>query len=238
MTEDDVWFTREIDLAGLAAQARARGIGQIRLGWLGKDIDDEYAKTAPLGPDLIALEPQPLILMPTIAMRWLFENRFRLYSIAHRMGRVTDASPRGYVPRYWVLNSISMALWDKRFWQAVWRDSGDVVDEEIQLSSAAAYYRRYRRSGFFARITAESAVTTFQSASTNGFHSVGFDVHVLNSALNSRWLSGALDPNDGFPRDMPLKVFADSLPSDLRVAYYAWVDDFKARYRAQGCNVG
>ncbi len=58
MTEDDVWFTREIDLAGLAAQARARGIGQIRLGWLGKDIDDEYAKTAPLGPDLIALEPR------------------------------------------------------------------------------------------------------------------------------------------------------------------------------------
>ncbi len=84
--------------------------------------------------------------------RGCFENRFA--SDPSRIGRGTDSSSS--VMSRWLLNSISMALWDKRFWQAVWRDSGDVVDEEIQLSSAAAYYRRYRRSGsFFPRITPE-----------------------------------------------------------------------------------
>lgn len=238
MTEDDVWFTRTIDLAELTAQARDRRIGQIRLGWLGKDIDSEYARATPIGGDLVALEPQQLILLPSTAMGWLFHNRFRLYSIAHRMGRVTDPSPRGYVPRYWVLNSISMAHWDKRFWLSVWRDSTEVVDEESQLRSAAAYYRRHRRNAsFLARVAAESARTTFQSAATNGFHSDIFDMHRFNSALNARWLSGELDADEGFPADFPLEVLAGSLTPDLRASYYEWVEDFKARYRAQGCCV-
>lgn len=238
MTEDDVWFTRAIDLSDLTGQARLRRIGQIRLGWLGKDIDAEYARTSLIADGLLALEPGPLILLPSTAMRWLFTNRFRLYSIAHRAGRVTEPSPRSYVPRYWVLNSISMALWDKRFWLAVWRGSVGIVDEEAQLRSAAAYYRRHRRNPtFFARVDVESARTTFQSAAGNGNHSDAFDIRVLNSALNTLWLSGGLDADQGLPGDLPFEVLAGVLPVDLRGRYREWVEVFKSQYRAQGCRV-
>ena len=237
MTEDDCWFTQQINIDTLVEQCEANSVHLLKLGWLGNTADDRFQKIEELTAQINRCIPQKLILKGESFMNAFFYNKYKFYSLLYKLGIVDNTTQQ----RYWTLNSILMGLYDKNYWLAIWRNMSGIVDEKKQLVNAAVFYRKDKNNlNFTSRLKDEAMKTTFQSSATGSYHEYGnvFDVNLFNHVLNEAWLSGTFDPMENYPQDFSeeyIKKFISAKP-ELK-GWHHWAEDFRNQYRKLGCEI-
>ena len=237
MTEDDVWFTKPINIDELRENALKHNINLLKLGWLGSHKDDQWAEIKPINKLVSSIKPKDLFLPCTPFIDWFFYNKYKFFTILYKLGKVNHES----TTKYWLLNSILMGFWEKNYWLYIWKDANGKVDEKQQLRNAAIYYKKHHKNqNFIARLSDEAMKTTFQSSATNSYHRYGidFDVNYFNYLINEAWLDGRFDAMQNFPKDFDLgylERFLDKkIPSEN---FKIWVENFKNQYKKLGCEV-
>ncbi|WP_026315427.1 glycosyltransferase [Riemerella columbina] len=237
ITEDDVWFTKPINIDVLQEKAKKHNISLLKVGWLHNTQDDQYIHINNIDQQLENNIPKTLFTGSKWLMDLFFYNKYKFFSIAYKLGIFDNYTKR----KYWVLNSILMGFWKKDYWLEVWKDAKGKVDEKQQLRNAAAYYHKRRKNpNFVARLNQEAMKTTFQSSATNSYHEYGynFDVNYFNYLMNEAWYNDKLDSMQNYPNDFSIEYFESFFDDKIdKKEFRNWVEQFKNQYRNLGCNV-
>lgn len=236
ITEDDVWFTENININELVEKLKKHQVHLLKLGWLGNN-DNNSVYLENIDANLVSTQPKDLFLSHPIIMDWFFYNKFKFFSLAYKLGIFDNQTKL----KYWTLNSILMGLWKKDYWLSVWKDSKGKVDEKQQLRNASIYYKKHKdNKNFIARLKSEAMRTTFQSSATNSYHKYGFefDVNLFNHLINEAWYNNNFDIMQNFPKDFSLDYFISFVKDKINIdEYKKWVEQFKNQYKNLGCNV-
>jgi len=234
VTEDDVWFTGEIDLSEIASQMEETNIHLTKLGWLGNFEDDRFVQIQSLGKNLDAIIPQKLFTSNEFVMDMFMYNKYKFFTILYKFGFVDNKTKR----KYWALNSILMGLYQKDYWLHIWKDAQGKVDEKQQLRNAVAWYHKNRKNkNLIARTKREFLKTTFQSSATNSYHKYGFDfdVNYFNYLMNEAWFQDKFDVMQNFPDDFSSEYFERFFDEKIKKEeFHKWVGKFKQQYRNLG----
>lgn len=237
VTEDDVWFTHEVNLDELTSNMKQHAIELLKLGWLGNFQDDRFLHVKPLNDKIHAAMPTKIFTSGETVMDFYMYNRFKFFSLLCRLGLANNNSKK----KYWNLNSILMGLYKKEYWLHIWKDAKGKVDEKQQLKNAAVYFHHNKKNkNFAARTSTELMKTTFQSSATNSYHRYGFDfdVNYFNHLINEAWYRDEFDTMQNFPSDFDLNYFEGFLDEHInKQEFRSWVEKFKNQYRNLGAQV-
>lgn len=239
VTEDDVWFTKFINIDEVVREMKSFSIPLLKLGWLGNYSDDKNLIIDKLSDHLNRTQPQKLFTSNKFVMDLFMYNKYKFFTILYKLGLVDNKTKL----KYWSLNSILMGLYQKDYWLAIWDDAKGKVDEKQQLRNAAAWYYKNKKA-IFARTNQEVLKTTFKSSATGSYHEYGnhFDVNRMNFILNEAWLNNEFDAMQNYPKDFSddyIKSFLDQANhSDAQYEeWYKWAEKFRAQYRNLGAEV-
>ncbi|MDR2121579.1 MAG: glycosyltransferase [Flavobacteriaceae bacterium] len=240
ITEDDVWFTKKINVDSLEKIMTKENISLLKLGWLGNTTLSDGCTHYKINSDITAVHPN-LFTAPFFIMNGFFFNKFKFFSLLYKLGLVTNETKS----KYWVLNSILMGMYKKEYWLEIWKNANGKVDEKQQLLNASMYYRKHKKNRtLIAQLTTEAMKTTFISSATNSYHSYGykFDVNRFNHIINEKWNNDEFDPLENFPKDFSeryISSFLDDAKNEKATSseWKKWAEKFKAQYRDQGCEV-
>lgn len=237
MTEDDVWFTENININDLQNDAKKLQINLIKLGWLGNTKEDVFSNNFSISKQLDAVQPKQLFLANEIIMEAFFYNHYNFYSLLYKV-KLVDNFTRN---KYWMLNSILMGLYKKEYWLEIWKGMDGKVDEKKQLINASVFYKKNRKNpNFISRLKKEAMKTTFQSSATNSYHKYGYDfnVNLFNHIINEAWFNGNFNSLENFPKDFSLNYFEEFIKDKIDLAEFTkWVATFKKQYQNLGADV-
>lgn len=237
MTEDDVWFSEKINIDKLTQEAKENKVTLLKLGWLNNYKDDKWLNLLEINENITATQPKELFLSNALIMDLFFYNKYKLFSLGYKLKFFDNYTKL----KYWALNSILMGLWNKEYWNFVWKDAQGKVDEKQQLRNAAVYYRKHKNNpNFIARLKNEAMKTTFQSSATNSYHKYGFDfdVNLFNHLINEAWYNGKFDAMQNFPKDFSTDYLESFIEHNINtVEFRKWVEQFKNQYRNLGCEI-
>lgn len=239
VTEDDVWFTNEINVDDLVNEMKSFSIPLLKLGWLGNYSDDKNYTIKKLTEDIYQTQPINLFTSNKLVMDLFMYNKYKFFTILYKLGLVDNETKR----KYWGINSILMGLYQKEYWLAIWEDAKGKVDEKQQLRNAATWFHK-NKTATFARTNQEIMRTTFQSSATGSYHEYGnhFDVNRMNFILNEAWLNDEFDAMENYPKDFSddyIKTFLDQAnhPDAQYVEWFKWAEKFRQQYRNLGAEV-
>lgn len=237
ITEDDVWFTKSINLDEITSGMKNFEIEILKLGWLGNYKDDDSLLISEISTEINRTIPNYLFLKGRKTMEAFFYNKYKFFTILYKLGKVNNETRRNY----WALNSILMGLYKKEYWLEIWKGMDGKVDEKRQLINASVYYKKHQKNpNFIARLKKEAMKTTFQSSATNSYHEYGynFDVNLFNHLINEAWFNGGFDAMQNFPKDFSLDYFEQFVKEKIDVQEFRkWVSHFKNQYKNLGADV-
>lgn len=236
VTEDDVWFTKKINLDAIVKEMQHYQIPLVKLGWLGMRNDEAYCKNQKLTDHLDDFTPKGLFTSNKLVMDWFMFNKYKFFTVLYKLGIVDNTTKE----KYWSINSILMGLYDKKYWLAIWKDAAGRVDEKQQLRNAAAWYNSNKKA-LFAKASVEVMKTTFQSSATGSYHEYDnqFDVNRFNYIINEAWFRDEFDAMENYPHDFSeayIKTFLDkeNHPDAQHRDWIAWAERFKNQYKNLG----
>lgn len=239
VTEDDVWFTKFINIDEVVREMKSFSIPLLKLGWLGNYSDDKNLIIDKLSDHLNKTQPKKLFTSNKFVMDMFMYNKYKFFTVLYKLGLVDNKTKR----KYWSLNSILMGLYQKEYWLSIWEDAKGKVDEKQQLRNAAAWYHKNKKV-IFARTNQEVLKTTFKSSATGSYHEYGnhFDVNRMNFILNEAWLKGEFDVMENYPKDFSddyIKIFLDreNHVDAQYSAWFQWAEKFRQQYRNLGAEV-
>lgn len=239
ITEDDVWFTRKINVNEINEVMEKENISLLKLGWSGnKNFVDQF-KHDKINSDIISIYPD-LFTAPPFILKCFFYNKYKFFSILYKLGLVSNTTKT----KYWILISILMGVHKKEFWLKTWENINGKVDEKKQLYNATLYFRKHKHKNMIAQLNHEVMKTTFNSSATNSYHNYGFDfdVNQLNYLINEKWYNNAFDPMQNFPKDFSEDYILSFLKNENNQKikpeeWKKWSEKFKNQYRNQGCAI-
>jgi len=235
VTEDDVWFTKPVNLEALQQQAREFDIHLLKLGWLGNENERKDLILKSISNEIESAKPKDLLLLNKKLMEAFFHNQYKFFTILYKLKIVDNLTPL----KYWSLNSILMGFYKKDYWLEIWKNMDGKVDEKKQLANASAFYKKHQQNpNFISRLKTESMKTTFQSSATNSYHEYGFDfdVNLFNHLINEAWLRGEFDTMENFPKDFSLNYFKKFVADKINFPeFQKWADQFRKQYENMGC---
>lgn len=239
VTEDDVWFTKFINIDEVVREMKSFSIPLLKLGWLGNYSDDKNLIIDKLSDHLNKTQPKKLFTSNKFVMDMFMYNKYKFFTVLYKLGLVDNKTKR----KYWSLNSILMGLYQKEYWLSIWEDAKGKVDEKQQLRNAAAWYHKNKKV-IFARTNQEVLKTTFKSSATGSYHEYGnhFDVNRMNFILNEAWLKGEFDVMENYPKDFSDDYIKTFLDRENHVdaqysAWFQWAEKFRQQYRNLGAEV-
>ena len=237
VTEDDVWFTKPVDLEEITSQMKSHKIDLVKLGWHGNTDAFKELDTSLISQDLNRSYPKNLFTSNRWVMHLFMHNKFKFFSLLYRLGLVDHSTHQ----KYWHLNSILMGVWQKDYWLNVWKNMDGRVDEKMQLRNAAVWFHKRKKNLNIVAMSREECMkTTFQSSATNSYHQsdFDFDVNYFNHLINDAWLNEAFNVMQNFPDDFSLSYFEKFLDDKVNVdEFKKWVAQFKNLYRNLGAIV-
>ncbi|SMC61347.1 glycosyltransferase [Moheibacter sediminis] len=237
MTEDDVWFTKKIDIDEVISSMESHKIQLVRLGWLGNFKDDYNLKIEKISNLLDRTVPKKLFTSNHFVMDVYMYNKYKAFSILKKLKLANKSTKL----QYWAINSILMGLYHKDYWLYIWKDAYGKVDEKQQLRNAAVWFHKYKKNkNLIARTHQEYMKTTFKSSSTNSYHQYGFefDVNYFNYTMNEAWLHGKFDSIQNYPQDFSTDYFERFFDEKLnKDEFRKWIEKFKLQYKNNGANV-
>lgn len=237
VTEDDVWFTKQVNLEEITNQMRTHEIDLVKLGWHGNTNAFKELDTSMISDQLNRSYPKKLFTSNRWVMDLFMHNKFKFFSLLYRLGLVDHYTQQ----KYWQLNSILMGVWKKDYWLYVWKDVQGRVDEKMQLRNAAVWFHEHKKNLNIVAMSREECMkTTFQSSATNSYHKsdLDFDVNYFNHLINETWFNGYFNVMQNFPQDFSLSYFEQFLDEKINIEEFEkWVAQFKDLYRNLGAKV-
>lgn len=109
VTEDDVWFTNEVNVDDLVNQMKSFSIPLLKLGWLGNSSDDKTLSIDKLSGNVTKVQPINLFTSNKFIMDLFMYNKYKFFTILYKLGLVDNETKR----KYWGINSILMGLYQK-----------------------------------------------------------------------------------------------------------------------------
>ncbi len=238
VTEDDVWFTEEVDFKILIDLMKKNQIQLVKLGWINNHKDDDSLDISPINHILNRTIPIKLFTANKILMNWFMFNKYKFFSLLYKLKLVDNQTKR----KYWTLNSILMGLYHKDYWLYMWKDSVNKLDEKIQLRNAAVYYHKNKKNkNLIARTKKEVMKTTFKSTASGVYHDYGHDLDInrVNYILNEAWFNDEFDAMKDFPKDfsdayLQYYLEKENHPKAQYAEWQKWSNGFKNQYRNLG----
>lgn len=235
MTEDDVWFTKKINVNKLVNDCEKHNINLLKLAWLGQYSDDRFAEISSINEHIETIHPKNIKLFPQPFMEWFLYNKHKFFTIFYKLKQVDNYEYR----KYWLLNSILMGLYKKKYWLEIWKNFEGKMDEKKQLLNASLYFRNNKNNkNFISRLKSEVMKTTFQSSATNSYHQYGcdFDVNKMNYIINEAWMNDEFNSNENFPKDFSISYLESFFNNNLDISEFRkWRQHFKQQYENIGC---
>ena len=241
ITEDDVWFTKEINCDELVSYMKLHNIHLTKLGILGIYSDDNYSEVLSLSNELETTYPLKTFTSNQFIMNLFMFNKFKFFTILYKLGLVDNHTRR----KYWILNSILMGVYKKDYWLYMWKDSINQLDEKIQLKNAAVWFGKNKKNrNLVTRTKDEKMKTTFKSSASGQYHdyNINLSIDKVNSILNEAWLNNEFDAMQNYPKDFSddyIKSFLDkeNHPDAQYDEWFKWAEKFRQQYRNLGAEV-
>ncbi|MGV0956546.1 glycosyltransferase family 2 protein [Empedobacter falsenii] len=241
ITEDDVWFTKEINCDELVGYMKLHNIHLTKLGILGIYSDDNYSEVLSLSNELETTYPLKTFTSNQFIMNLFMFNKFKFFTILYKLGLVDNHTRR----KYWILNSILMGVYKKDYWLYMWKDSINQLDEKIQLKNAAVWFGKNKKNrNLVTRAKDEKMKTTFKSSASGQYHdyNINLSIDKVNSILNEAWLNKEFDAMQNYPKDFSddyIKSFLDkeNHPDAQYDEWFKWAEKFRQQYRNLGAEV-
>lgn len=239
MTEDDVWFTKDINVDNLCLIMHKHHTSLIKIAWISnRKISADIVKEE---NDVVFLKPQ-LLTAPRWLMDCFFENKFKLFSLLYRL-KIVDNTTKS---EYWMLNALLTGMFDKKYWLYLWATLDKKVDELEQIKNATQWYRQNKSNPFlYAKLKDLAIKTTFQSSATTSYHEhygINLDINLFNHLLNEAWFNDELDVTSDLPNDISheqIKSILDKNTSENcnTPLWDSWTQQFKQQYILQEVDV-
>ena len=241
ITEDDVWFTNQINCNELIEEMKSNQIHLTKLGILGIYSDDNYAEIKPISKNLETTYPLKTFTSNQFVMDLFMFNKLKFFTILYKLGLVDNQTKR----KYWILNSILMGIYNKEYWLYMWKDSVNLLDEKIQLRNAGVWFGKHKTNkNIVVRTKQEKMITTFKSSASGHYHDYELNLSIdkVNHILNEAWLREEFDVMENYPKDFSdvyIKKFLEqeNHPDAQYVEWVKWADKFRQQYRNLGAEV-
>ena len=242
ITEDDVWFTKEINCDELVSYMKLHNIHLTKLGILGIYSDDNYSEVLSLSNELETSYPLQTFTSNQFIMNLFMFNKFKFFTILYKLGLVDNHTRR----KYWILNSILMGIYNKEYWLYMWKDSVNLLDEKIQLRNASVWFGKHKTNkNIVVRTKQEKMKTTFKSSASGHYHdyNITLSIDKVNHILNEAWLNNEFDALQNYPKDFSddyIKSFLVKAnhPDAQYAEWYKWAEKFRKQYKDLGAEVG
>ncbi|MDH0673326.1 glycosyltransferase [Empedobacter sp. GD03861] len=236
VTEDDVWFTGKLDLDIIYQVMKDKNSSLLKIGWISNrtiksKIIEEVGNIQFIKPDLF--------LGNRFVMECILKNKFKIFSLLYRLGKVDNSSRN----EYWILNSMLMGVYKRDYWLNVWSTLSNKVDEMEQLINASVWAKKNTDNKYaFSKLNSLIMNTTFQSSATTSYHEhykINFDVNKFNYYLNEEWYKDNFDVISDFPKDINRAKIVEILDkfNDEKCTsenWILWTNKFKEQYIKQG----
>lgn len=233
--EDDLWFTKPIDIRDIETYSKNNNIVLFKLLWLGNtavitDTDqvrtDNYITYAP------NLQFKNVKIFKLIYAKYnpiwrKFLKKINLYSYENELS-------------YYSIYSVAGAIFRKDYFLSIWKNSEKHLDEKHQLTNALHFYNQHKIK--FARTNTEIIKTGFVSSAFEKAYNKHFSIHDFNSTLNEYWLAN----NNVFEEYLDLDINEQEIERILKIKgkspsyineWKDWVFNFKESYRKIGCKI-
>jgi hypothetical protein len=233
LLEDDIWLTATIDLSNVQEIMKAQRMSCVKLYWGGNEKIIQGKKV--LRDNLIEqLTDIPFPIKSPRLFRFFISNRFKVFSLAYKLGIWKSSSLLPYYSIY----SVAGAFFEKNYWLYLWKTSKGTVNESNQLLQALSYQKMYNVN--FGKLRYQSCDTSYITSTSNAFPDIVLDFMQLNYCLNDAWLKERLIATENLPGDFNVSYLEQCLISfngvDIK-AWKNWIAAFKDHYRNLGFNI-
>ncbi|MFI0431011.1 glycosyltransferase family 2 protein [Mariniflexile sp. HMF6888] len=233
--EDDMWFTKAIDVANLLTICKKENIALLKLFWVGNKnvIGDVTVKTL---SDVILYKPVIQFNNPTV-FKYIYAKHNRLW---RKLLGVLNLYSSNKEVRYYTIYSVAGAIFKKDYYLSIWKNSKTLVNEKQQLTNAIKY--RNENKPNFGRIETEVLKTGFMSSAFLKYKYSEFSIFNFNFTINEHWLKNDLLFCDNLELDLDKNELIKILKLYNKTNRYInewqnWVDKFKEEYQKIGCNI-
>lgn len=240
--EDDVWFTNPINFDEIIQTMDAESIDLVKLGWQGAEKYNFNFIQKHITQKLVAQYPnKKLFLANAKIMNIVLENQFKLKSILCRLNLFNNYTQL----EYYELFSILMGLYNKDYWNYLWKDIDVRVSERKQMVSAIEWrLKNIKKINSICRTDKEYLKTTYSSTATNSYrkYKTKININQVNFILNELWLSDKLDSENNMPKDFDLRYLTDlvnvNYPNQINIEIWSqWIKEFKEACQKYGAKV-
>lgn len=237
LLEDDIWFTREIDLQKKQKTLMDENIFLVKLIWL-NNPKLIHGKTKKTQDNIIVYEPKVFTKNPILHRLIFGITRFGNRKLMRFLNLFSDDKALDYYSIY----GVAGAIFRKDYFLSLWYNSVNEVDENLQLINAVKFWHKNKNINF-ARTNQEFLATGFLSSATNKhFNNKDFDLFQFNRVINEAWFSDKFDAMDNFPKDLNNLAIAEILtnenhPNAQVDDWNQWVFKFKKQFQSFGCNI-
>tara|TARA_R110002049_G_scaffold2814_3_gene22785 strand:+ start:2561 stop:3559 length:999 start_codon:yes stop_codon:yes gene_type:complete len=233
--EDDMWFTKTIDVDRLKHNCEKENVALLKLFWVGntKVIGDVSIKNV---DNIVLYKPIIQFNNPTV-FKYIYTKHNPLW---RKLLTVLGLFSSQKELQYYTIYSVAGAIFKKDYYLGIWENSNTFVNEKQQLINAIKYNNKNKV--YFGRINTEVLKTGFMSSAFTKYKYPNFSIHDFNFTLNEYWLQ-----ND--------KLFCNNLEFDIEYSgikkilklknksdayinqWEDWVFNFKKEYQEMGCDI-
>jgi len=237
LLEDDIWFTKTVDLSEIVKSMTQKKGVFTKLFWLGNlDLIQNNGKES----DHLLNYIQPKIPFKNPFLFWFFYkiDRFKIHKIFKFLKIYTIKKKNSYYSIY----SVAGVIFRKDYFLQLWKNHSNVVDEKLQIYNALRYLKTNTEKPTFAYSNKEFLKTGFISSATNKlFLENKCDMNIINLFLNTIWYDNKFNINQNFPNDFYSGYIKELIEKEgcsiSPLAWEKWTTEFKSHFENFGCNL-
>jgi GR25 family glycosyltransferase involved in LPS biosynthesis len=239
LLEDDIWFTKKVNLNRIHENLKLDNLTILKLYWLGN-------------PKFIKSKSSQKKDFFTVFEPDLYTKSLFLYSIAfHRFSRlkfreifsILSIYSKERFLAYYSIYAVAGVIFKKDYFLMLWKNHKNSVDEGLQIANAVRYMNQ--NASAFGHSNNEVLKTGFLSSATNQFKEnfeTDIDMFQFNKTINEAWFADKLDVMDNYPKDISMDVISTILDSENNPLidsnnWKKWVSCFRNQYEQLGCKI-
>lgn len=229
LTEDDVWFTRKINISELSNTMSKDNIEMVHLGYPPNHFN--FTSSYQNNGELRYYKPKLIINSPKL-YNLLLNNPYDITKFFIK----THLLKKTWKKQVWLLYNIPMGIYKKNYLSYIWKDTFHRVFESLQLKNAVTWYiKNLKKEKKYAIITPPAMKTTFiSSASFNNTNQ--FDLIKFNHLLNEQWYHDRFNPLENFPEEISDAYIEKMLNEHSENLHYSdwkkWNNSFKTSFES------
>lgn len=237
LLEDDIWFTKTINLEDTQAILQEENINLLKLIWL-NNPKLIHGATLKIRDNVTIYQPNFFTSKPLLHRLIFGTTRYYLKEVMSFCGLYSQDKALHYYSIY----GVAGAVFKKDYFINLWNKHENQVDENLQLKNAVKYLCQNPNIQF-ARTIKEVVATGFLSSATNkDFEAGDFDIFVFNKIINEAWLIDKFDVTNDFSQDLDISKieFILSQENNSRATikdWKKWSFLFKNQFQKIGCNI-